>query len=108
MTLTDLFYYLLIVIILLGVFGVFWAVGGYLIFRTVDSKLRRCPNCNRGGAGVIVDTETTPLGSHVDRTGRKAVRIKSEKVTDHFECSHCAHTWMRTYERKERYPINDY
>jgi DNA-directed RNA polymerase subunit RPC12/RpoP len=108
MTFTDLFYYCLTALIILAIFGVFWAIAGFVIFRTVDRRLRRCPNCKRGAVGIIVDTETTPLGTHIDRSGKNPVQIKSEKVTDHFECKHCGHKWMRTYERKERYPIRDY
>lgn len=105
MTPTDLFYYCLIAFIILAIFGVFWAIAGFIIFRSVDSRLRRCPNCKRGAVGIIVDSEITPLGTQVDRSGRNPVQIKSEKVTDHFECKNCGHTWMRTYERKERTPL---
>ncbi len=107
MQLTDYFYFALVLIILLAVFGVFWLVGGYLMFLSVDRKLRRCPNCGRGGSGFINDTDIVPLGVSIERAGKETVRIQAEKVTDHYECKHCSHTWMRTFERKERQPMGE-
>jgi len=106
MTFLDLLYFTLILLIFLAIFAIFWLISGYAIFRAVDHKLRRCPNCKRGAAGIIVETETEPLGIQMDRTGKELVRIKSEKVIDHFECNHCGHTWIRSFERKERYPVH--
>lgn len=106
MNFTDLFYYLLIFLIILAIFAVIWLIGGVIIYRIVDNKLRRCPNCKRGAAGFIVQTETEALGIRMDRTGKELVRIKSEKVTDHYECQHCKHTWIRSFERKERMPVH--
>lgn len=102
MTFTDFLYFVLILLILLAAFGLFWLVAGYIIFRSVDSKLRRCPNCKRGAAGVIVESETEPLGTRIDRMGKDMVRVRHEKVIDHYECNHCGHTWIRSFERKER------
>ena len=107
MTLLDLMYYTLIFLAMLAAFGVFWIIAGYLIFGSVDSKLRKCPSCRRGGAGMIVETETEFLGVTIDRSGKQAVRVRSEKVMDHYECKHCQHTWLRTFERKERQPLKN-
>jgi hypothetical protein len=104
---TDFLYFGLVLIILLAIFGVFWLVGGYIIFRSVDRKLRRCPSCGRGGSGYINDTNIVPLGVNIDRTGKKTVRIQSSKVTDYYECEHCHHTWTRTFERKERQTLQE-
>lgn len=104
MTLTDLLYYTLTLLIILAIFGVFWVIGGYILFRVVDRKLRRCPNCKRAAAGTIIESETEPLGIQVDRRGKEMVRIKSEKVIDHFQCDHCGHTWTRSFERKQPVP----
>ncbi len=106
MNYTDLFYYTLIFLGILAIFAVFWLICGFIIFRVVDNKLRRCPNCNRGAAGLITNTETEPLGVQMDRTGKELVRIKSEKVVDYYECKHCQHTWMRSFVRKERVPVS--
>ena len=105
MNLQDFFYFGLLFLLLLTVFAVFWLVGGYILFRMVDRKLRACPDCKRGAAGTIIETEIEPLGTQIDRTGKEAVRVKSERVTDHYQCNHCGHTWTRTFERKERIPI---
>jgi hypothetical protein len=106
MTLIDLLYFALILLIGLATFAVFWLIAGYIIFRTVDSKLRGCPGCKRGATGIIVETETEYLGTHIDRMGRETVRIRTEKVIDHYECNRCGHTWVRSFERKERNPIH--
>jgi len=108
MTISDFLYFALIIILTLSIFAVFWLAGGYILFRQVDAKLRKCPNCKKGGAGDIIETNATPLGSIVDYSGKEAVRIKSEKVVDNFECNRCGHTWQRSFERKERYPLHDH
>ena len=105
MNFSDFGYYILLCLIWAGIFIIFWAICGYIIFRVVDRKLRACPGCKRRAAGFITDTEIEPLGSQVYHTGKSPMRVKSEKVTDHYECKHCNYTWMRTYERKERYPL---
>ena len=105
MNLTDFGYYALICIIWVVVFIVFWAICGYILYRFVDRKLRACPNCKRKASGIIEHTELESLGKKIEHTGKESVQISSEKVTDHFECKHCHHTWMRTYVRKERIPI---
>ena len=107
MQLTDYFYFALILILFIAIFGVFWLVGGYIIFRSVDRKLRRCPNCKRGGTGYINDTDIVPLGVTIERNRKETVRIQSSKVTDYYECEHCHHTWLRTFERKERQPVQE-
>jgi len=101
MTLIDFLYFGLVLLIILAVFGVFWIVAGFILFRLVDRKLRRCPNCKRGAAGIIVESETEPHGIYTDRRGKDMVRIKSEKVIDHYQCNRCGHTWTRSFERKE-------
>ena len=107
MVLSDFGFYLLLCLFWIGIFIVFWAVCGYLIYFFVDRKLRSCPNCKRRAAGKITKTEIEPLGEIVDHRGRKSVRVKSEKVTDHYKCKHCEHIWMRTFERKEQTPLDD-
>ncbi len=101
MNLTDLFYYTLVLLIILAFFGVFWVVGGYILFRLVDRKLRRCPNCKRGGTGIIVESESEPLGIQLDRRGKDMVRVRAEKVIDHYQCNHCGNAWTRSFERKQ-------
>lgn len=106
MLFSDLGYYLLICLIWVAIFAVFWAVFGFFIYRTVDRKLRACPNCKKKAAGMIVETEITPLGMQMEHSGKELVQVKSKKVSDHYECKHCQHTWMRTFERKERLPLD--
>jgi len=106
MILTDLGYYILLCLFWVVIFVIFCAICGFFIYRFIDWKLRACPNCKRGASGMITNTEIEPLGMKIDHTGRKPMRVKSEKVTDYFECTHCDHTWIRTYERKERIPLD--
>jgi hypothetical protein len=105
MVFPDFVYYILLCLIWVAVFVIFWAICGFIIFRVVDRKLRACPDCKRRAAGIITNTEIEELGLQVDHTGKEPMRIKSEKVTDQYECKHCGHIWMRTYERKERTPV---
>lgn len=105
MIFSDFGYYILLCLIWAVIFAIFWAICGYIIFRVVDQKLRACPGCRRKAAGIITDTEIEQLDMQVDHSGKESMRVKSEKVTDHYECKHCGHAWMRTYERKERTPI---
>jgi hypothetical protein len=105
MVFSDLGYYVLICLIWVMIFVVFWSIAGFLIYRFVDRKLRACPNCRKRAAGMIQETEIEPLTTKIEHTGKESVQIKSEKVTDHYQCKHCEHTWLRTYERKERIPI---
>ena len=107
MVFSDLGYYLLLCLIWVGIFIIFWAICGFIIYRFVDRKLRVCPNCKRGASGMITNTDIEPLGIEIDHSGKKSVKIKSEKVTDHFKCKHCEHTWLRTFERKERFPLDN-
>ena len=79
MTITDFMYFALILIIILSIFAILWLVGGYFLFRQVDAKLRKCPNCNKGGGGLIVETNTTPLGSVVDHSGKESVTWRTTK-----------------------------
>ena len=105
MVFSDLGYYFLICGIWVAIFIVFWAVLGFLLYLMVDRKLRACPNCKRKASGIIEHTELEPLGKQIEHSGKESVQISSEKVTDHFECKHCHHTWERTYVRKERLPM---
>ena len=107
MVLADFGYYFLICLIWVSMFAVFWAICGFVIYRVVDRKLRACPNCKRGASGIITNTEIEPLGMQIDHSGKGPMRVKSEKVTDHYECKHCDHTWVRSFERKERIPLDN-
>ena len=91
---------LLFLAVLVGILVFSW----YVLFHFVERNLRRCPNCRRV-AGTIVNSETEPLGTQFDRTGKELVRVKSEKVTDNYRCESCNHTWTRSFERQERTPV---
>jgi len=105
MVLTDFGYYILLCLIWVGFFAIIWAIAGFFIFRFIDGKLRACPKCKRRASGKIEHTEIEPLGTQTEHTGKGPVEIKSEKVTDHYVCKNCNHTWIRTFERKERIPL---
>ena len=107
MVLTDLGYYIFLCIIWVGIFVIFWGICGYFLYHLVDRKLRACPSCKRKASGKIESTDLEPLGTQIDRSGKEPMQVISEKVTDHFECEHCHHTWVRTFERKERIPVRE-
>ena len=105
MNFSDLIYLLPICLVALLVVGVFWWVFGWLLAESVDRKLRRCPNCKRGGAGMIIETEIEPLGIKVDRSKLTTIRTKRETVTDHYSCEYCGHQWTRSFTREEELPV---
>ncbi len=92
---------LLILVMLLGI-GL-----NYLWLQVMYRRIRTCPECEAKGAGEIVDTQEIVLANNVDYKGRKPVRLKETKITDHYQCETCQHTWERTFTRKERLPIKD-
>ena len=105
MTFSDLLYLLPVCLISLVAIALFWLVTTYFLFRSVDRNLRRCPKCKRAAAGTIVESEINPLPMQIDRNGLTLIRYKREKVTDHYQCNRCDHTWTRSFERKEHAPV---
>jgi hypothetical protein len=105
MNIPDLLVYGFIVAVIIGLMALFWIAGGYIMFFFIDRRLRACPGCKCKAAGTIIETGKEPISNAVDRKGRKPVRVKVEKVTDHYQCEHCGHTWSHTFERTERTPI---
>ena len=102
MNVNDIFYPGLIICGLLIVGGlVIFATTSWL-FKVTDGRLRRCPNCERKGAGYITHTDTIESNSHMDFKGRTAVRVTNEAFEDHYECEHCGHTWMIPFSRTTR------
>lgn len=91
---------ILFLVVIIG----FVVIQGYILLRLVERKLRRCPNCKRV-AGAIVSSESASLGTQLDRTGKELVRIKSERVIDHYQCGRCNHTWTYSFDREERTPV---
>jgi DNA-directed RNA polymerase subunit RPC12/RpoP len=94
----------LICLLFLAVLAGFMVLQGYVLFRMVERRLRRCPNCNRS-AGKIIESETEPLRTQLDRTGKELVRVESERVTDHYQCENCGHKWTHAFDREERKPV---
>lgn len=105
MSISDWIYFVPVCLLSLVFFALFWLIIGYLLFRSVDHNLRRCPNCKRGAVGKIIDTDIEPIQTRIDHSKLTPVRIKREKVTDHYQCERCGHTWMRSFERREQKPI---
>jgi len=87
---------LLILVLLAGI------ALNYLWLKLMLRNINTCPECGAKGAGEFVDTQVIVLSNSVDHRGRKPVRIKEEKVTDHYECEVCKHNWTRSFVRKER------
>lgn len=90
---------LLILVLFLGI------VANYFWLQIMYRRIRACPECGAKGAGEIVDTDEIVLANNVDYKGRKPVRLKETKITDHFRCEACLHTWERSFTRRERIPI---
>jgi len=105
MTLIDLLYFALVFLIILAFFAVIWMIGGYFLARSVDRDYRACPECKRKGTGFIINTKIETLGTQIDRSKLTPFRVKREKVTDRYQCDHCQHTWIKTFEREDRTPI---
>jgi hypothetical protein len=94
----------LICIVFIALMAGFIVLEVYVLFRLIERRLHRCPNCKRI-AGTIIETETIPRGTQLDRTGKELVRVKTERVIDHYQCERCQHTWTHSFERVERTPI---
>ena len=107
MTLSDLTYLLPVCLISILLIGLFWWTFGWLLAQSVDRNLRRCPKCKRGGVGKIIETETESLGVKVDRSKLTTIRLKREKVTDHYSCDYCGHQWTRSFTREEELPVQN-
>ena len=103
----SLLYLIPVCVVSLLLIGVFWWAFGWLIFRSVDRNLRRCPKCKRGGVGKIVDTEIESLGVKVDRSKLTTIRFKRERVTDLYSCERCGHQWTRSFTRQEELPVQN-
>lgn len=107
MTLSALLYLIPFCLVFLLLIGLFWWIFSWLLFRSVDRNLRRCPNCKRGGMGTIIETMIEPQGIKVDRSKLTTIRLKREKVTDHYSCEHCGHQWTRSFIREQQLPVQN-
>jgi hypothetical protein len=105
MTLIDLLYFSLILLVILAIFAVIWMLGGFFLAHSVDRKYRACPQCKRLGAGTITATEIEPLGTRIDRSKLTPFRVKRERVTDQYQCDYCQHTWTKSFEREDHTPM---
>jgi hypothetical protein len=105
MSLTDVLYFLLTLLVIFAFFAVIWVIGGYLLARSVDRDYRACPNCKRKAAGTITDTEVEILSTQIDRSKLTPMRVTREKVTDQYKCEYCGHTWEKTFEREDSKPL---
>ena len=105
MSLIDLLFFALVIVIILAFFGVIWMIGGYYLAHKVDQDYRSCPACKTKGAGTIIDSEVVLLSNSIDRTKLTPYRVKREKVTDQYQCESCQHTWEKTFDREDRSPI---
>ena len=105
MTLIDMFYFALILLVILAFFAVIWMIGGYFLARSVDRNYRACPECKRKAAGMIIDTDVETLSTKIDRAKLTPFRVTVEKVTDQYRCEYCGHTWEKTFEREDRKPL---
>lgn len=92
---------LLILVLLLGI-GL-----NYLWLKLMLRRIRACPACKTKASGELIESEEVVLSNSVDRRGRKPVRIKEIKYIDHYECSACGHTWVRSFTQKDRIRMDD-
>lgn len=105
MTLSALPYLILACLVFLLLIGLFWWIFSWLLFRSVDRNLRRCPKCKRGSIGTIIETTIEPLGIKVDRSKLTTIRFRREMVTDHYSCDQCGHQWTRSFMRQQELPV---
>jgi hypothetical protein len=92
---------LLILILLLGI------VLNYFWLKYMLRNIRVCPECKTKGTSELKETDEIILSNSVDRRGRKPVRIKETKFIDHYECSACGHSWVRSFIQKDRIRMDD-
>jgi ribosomal protein L37AE/L43A len=92
---------LLLLVLFIGV------VVNYFWLKVMYRRIRACPECNAKSAGEVIDTQAVVLSNKVDYKLRKPVRVKEIKITDHYQCEVCKHTWTRTFTQKERVRMDD-
>lgn len=92
---------LLLLVMLLGIGA------NYFWLKLMYRRIRACPECKAKGSGEIIDTQEVVLSNMVDYKLRKPVRIKETKITDHYQCEVCKHTWTRSFTEKERIKMDD-
>jgi len=91
---------LLILVMLMGIaFNALW-------LKIMYRRIRACPGCGAKAAGEIIDTDEIVIANNVDYRRLKPTRLKETKITDHFRCEACQHTWERSFTRRERIPID--
>jgi transcription elongation factor Elf1 len=78
----------------------------YFWLKFMYRRILACPECNAKGAGEVIDTQEVILSNKVDYKLRKPVRIKETKITDHYQCKVCGHSWTRSFTQKERVRID--
>jgi ribosomal protein L37AE/L43A len=87
---------------------IFIGIGAnYFWLKIMYRQIRACPECKTKGSGEIIDTQEVVLSNMVDYKIRKPVRIKETKITDHYQCEVCKHTWTRSFTEKERIKIDN-
>jgi hypothetical protein len=98
----EIFYPLLLIVIMLVLMAVVGIGTSMVWLRVMDGRLRKCPNCNQKGGGYITESETLDSRSHMDFKGREPMRITIEELNDHYKCEQCGHTWSITFQRTDR------
>jgi len=104
--------------LVLGLFGVIFAVGVgliYLVLQIYIGEVRRCPNCQKRRAAVLSHTDEISARSYIDSgavarmargTGKwvKPDRITETTYQDYYVCKFCDHTWSKTIQERKRDP----
>ncbi len=100
-----------------GLFGVILALGigfFYLWLLYLGKKASKCPECDRKGAGELLESEVIHSKVYTEwrdasgfRKGsgeRQQIQVTEKMYEDHFKCEHCGHEWTTTAQEIERAP----
>jgi ribosomal protein L37AE/L43A len=74
----------------------------YLLLNRTYRRYWNCPECEKKAAGEIIDSIEEVISNKVDYTLRNPVRMKEIRITDHYQCKECKHTWTRSFTKRER------
>ncbi len=77
----------------------------YLWLKILDKQARKCPNCQRKGAGNVTESEVIASNHYMDYKRQPARRVAEKTYQDHYECEYCGHTWTKTATETTRTPV---
>jgi hypothetical protein len=86
-------------------FGLILLVGigfSYLWLRMLDRRMRKCPRCQKVGAGAVTESTVIASKNYMDFQRQPPARVAVKTYEDHYECQYCGHKWTKTAEETTR------